>query len=59
MPHGRAAGILDELVTLRGQVAHRVAAARPVRKRYVQEMRAFIARLALASNNAIPELLLD
>ncbi len=51
----RAQTLLDELITLRGEVAHRVAASRPVRKKYVRDMSALVARLSAASHNAVTD----
>jgi hypothetical protein len=53
MSLGRAQATLDELITLRGEIAHRVAASRPVRKKYVRAMRIFVARLAACSHDSI------
>lgn len=44
---------LDELVSLRGSIAHRVSAARNVRKSDVAEAREFLSRLAVKSHNAV------
>ncbi|HTO53838.1 MAG TPA: HEPN domain-containing protein [Myxococcota bacterium] len=44
---------LDDLVILRGDIAHRVKAARTVRKTWVRQTSFFIARLAGASSLAV------
>lgn len=44
---------LDDLVTLRGSIAHRVTAARSVGKADVEEARELISRLAVKSHNAV------
>jgi hypothetical protein len=50
---------LNRLVTLRGEIAHRVTASRSVRRRYVERSSGFIQRLAAISSNASRELLLS
>lgn len=45
--------ILDNLITLRGSIAHRVTTARRVRKVDVIEAREFVSRLAVRSHNAV------
>jgi hypothetical protein len=42
---------LDDLVTLRGSIAHRVSAARNVQLKDVKEARSFVFRLAVRSHN--------
>lgn len=49
----RAVKAVDELVTLRGSIAHRVQAARSVTKKDVDEARELILRCALQSHNAV------
>lgn len=53
MPIDRAQATLDRLITLRGEIAHRVAATKAVRMRYVRDMRGFVVRLAVVSHNAV------
>ena len=52
-PRASAVAAVDALVTLRGSIAHRVQAARAVRKRDVDEARELVLRCALASHNAV------
>ncbi len=49
----RSRADLDSLVSLRGSIAHRVAAARNVRKKDVTGARDFISRLSVKSHNAV------
>src|SRR5262249_41449291 len=49
----KAAEKLDDLVTLRGSIAHRVSAAREVLKTDVQQAAEFVLRLGAASSNAV------
>lgn len=44
---------LDDLVTLRGSIAHRVSSATAVHNRHVENSRNFIARLSVKSHNAV------
>lgn len=44
---------LDRLITLRGEIAHRVKASRSVQRRYVEKSTNFINRLAATSSNAV------
>jgi hypothetical protein len=48
---------LDALVTLRGQIAHRVAASRPVRWSYVDDRVTFLVHLAIVSSNRMGALI--
>lgn len=49
----QATQILDELVTLRGSIAHRVATSESVTLKHVGDSRSFIYRLAVLSNNRV------
>lgn len=49
----RALQILNELIQHRGDIAHRVKAAKPIRKEYVLRMASFIQRLAAISSNRV------
>jgi len=51
MANDQAVARLDRLVTLRGQIAHRVATSRAVRKEYVIRHIWFVARLSVISSN--------
>lgn len=53
MPSGRAKKRLDELVTRRGEIAHRVTAGASVLKRDVREARRLVVRLAVVTANRI------
>lgn len=44
---------LEKLVTLRGEIAHRVSAARSVHKSDVKRATSFIGRLAVSTHNAV------
>lgn len=44
---------LDELVSLRGEIAHRVSASKTVRKRDVMSFGRFVTRLVVASHGAV------
>lgn len=48
----KARGKLEKLVTLRGSIAHRVAASSAVRKATVEDYMWFVYRLAVKSSNA-------
>lgn len=49
----RTKAALDELVTLRGSIAHRVSSAQSVRKQDVSDARELLARLAVTSHNSV------
>lgn len=49
---------LDALITLRGSIAHRVDAPRPVRKKDVRNFIDFVNRIAVKTSNAIRDLIL-
>jgi hypothetical protein len=53
MPAQRACDKLDRVVTMRGEIAHRVRAGRYVRKDYVVDTAIFIQRLAAVTSNRI------
>lgn len=51
--NGNAKAQLEELVERRGEVAHRVKASTYVAKKYVNQMRVFLQRLACISSNRV------
>ncbi len=53
MSFDRSKEKLNELIELRGNIAHRVVASKKVTKAYVMETREFTLRLAIISNNRI------
>jgi len=53
MSNKQAVKKLDELVTIRGEIAHRVKAAKYVRKDYVEQSAQFIQRLAAITSNRV------
>jgi hypothetical protein len=55
MPATQACKNLDELVSTRGEIAHRVKAGEYVRKEYVKQTALFIQRLAAITSNRVAE----
>ena len=53
MPNAKAVARLDRLVTLRGEIAHRVATSRGVRKAFVTQHSEFVIRLCAISSNRV------
>ena len=49
----QARDALDDLISLRGSIAHRVTSARHVRLKDVSDARHFVCRLAVKSHNAV------
>lgn len=49
---------LERLVTLRGEISHRVTASRSVHRRYVESSTDLVQRLAAISSNAVREFLI-
>jgi hypothetical protein len=58
MTAAQAIAKLDELVTLRGSISHRVAATRKVLKKDVTGYIEFVNRLAVQTSNEVRKLLL-
>ena len=52
-PAQRTTKKLDDLVTLRGTIAHRVSTAKSVHKSTVKQHREFVERLAVITHNAV------
>ncbi|MBA2880187.1 hypothetical protein HNR65_000494 [Desulfosalsimonas propionicica] len=50
---------LEELIELRGSIAHRVQSAKKVTKTHVKDSKAFIFRLAIISNNRVVKYIED
>ncbi len=50
---------LEELVTLRGEIAHRVVASRPVNKRDVEDAADLVGSLSIASSNVVRKFLMS
>jgi hypothetical protein len=57
MTSAQAVGKLNRLVTLRGDIAHRVAAQRKVLQGDVTNYINFVNRIAVQTSNAVRELL--
>lgn len=55
MSASNASAKLDALVTIRGEIAHRVRAGKYVRKEYVEQTADFIQRLAAITSNRVAE----
>ena len=53
VPNGRVKKSLEDLVTLRGEIAHRVEASRPVLKRDVESASELVEKLAVCSSNTV------
>ena len=49
---------LDRLITIRGEIAHRVRTSRTVQRRYVERANSFVNRLAAISSNTLREFLI-
>jgi hypothetical protein len=50
---------LDSLVTLRGEIAHRVSTSRSIRWSLVDDRIRFLAHLAIASSNKMRAVIID
>jgi hypothetical protein len=59
MTNKKAVAKLDELITLRGEIAHRVTASQPVQRRYVEGAVEFINRLAAISSNTVVQYIIE
>jgi hypothetical protein len=59
MTNKKAVAKLDELITLRGEIAHRVTASQPVQRRYVEGAVEFINRLAAISSNTVAQYIIE
>ena len=55
MPNHKAIARLDRLVTLRGEIAHRVGTSRGVHKEFVVQHAEFISRICAISSNRVRE----
>ncbi len=53
VPNTKVKGSLEELVTLRGEIAHRVVSSRSVRKQDVKAAAELVTRLAVVSSNVV------